>query len=96
MPFDLLIVDKEFLPQVAPDRFFALSLGKTADGIKVVCFDAVKIVLRLSVDRSKNSVGVGFADDVGDAVIIADYFYICGLLLPTGEIGRFVCVGKRN
>ncbi len=94
--FQVLVADKELLPQVTPDRRLALILCRASQIRDVIGLDTVKVVLALGVDHSENGVGVGLARDVGDAPIVADDGHISCLLLPAGSFTNRFSANRRR
>ena len=77
---------------------FALHFGQAADGIKVIGFDAVKIVLALRVEQAEHRVGISLAINMRHAPGIANNLDLPGLLLPAGHFcfGEFLRLGSQR
>ena len=63
-------IDEELHAQILVDAGLAFGFGETAHGIEVVRLHAVKVVFRLGVHHAEHGIGIGFAVDMGDAVVV--------------------------
>lgn len=68
---ELALADVEPGAKIVPDRFLAVGLGRTAKVCEIIRLDAREIVFGLSIDHSKDGVGVGLSVDMSDAPGIA-------------------------
>ena len=64
-------IDEQALPQIGPDRGFALRFGQPAQVGQVVDFDPAKIILGLRIDHAEHRIGIAVAFDMGNPPIVA-------------------------
>ena len=80
--------DEKLHAKVLIDRRFAFGLRQPPHRVDVVRLDSIEIVLGLRVDHAEDGVGVGLAEDMGNAPIVADDGDGARLALPAGERRR--------
>ena len=81
-------VDEELHPQVLINFPFTLSLCQTPQGVQVVGFHAVEIILRLGIDGAEDSIRISLAVDVRDAPVVADDGDVRCLIRPSRGLSR--------
>jgi hypothetical protein len=92
----ILRIDEELHPQVAPDLLLAFGLGEPALRVDEVGLDAVEVVFGLGVHQPEDGVGVGLRVDVRDAPVVAGDGDAFGPGAPRLHLRRFGRGGRRG
>ena len=81
-------VDEQLHAQVAPERALAFHFRRAAHRGDVVRLHAIEVVLGLRIHHAKHGIGIRFAIDVGNAVLVAHDRDAVGLFLPFRRLRR--------